>query len=131
MTYKDNELLLKDLTARLPYGVKVCIKLPDHQKKTFVEQIGELNAITRYGEYLVSSKGIDYRSFNLDIKPYLRPMSSMTPDEMFKYDELSYFHTRGLTFNVNEIDWLNENMFDYRGLIPKGIALKAPADMYI
>lgn len=31
---------------------------------------------------------------------------------------------------IAEIDWLNKNKFDYRGLIPKGIALEAPKDMY-
>jgi hypothetical protein len=27
-------------------------------------------------------------------------------------------------------DWLNKKMFDYRGLIPMGLALEAPEGMY-
>ena len=32
--------------------------------------------------------------------------------------------------NVRLIDWLNKKMFDYRGLIPMGLALEAPEGMY-
>ena len=32
--------------------------------------------------------------------------------------------------SVEQIDWLNTYHFDYRGLIEKGLALEAPADMY-
>lgn len=145
MTQEDKELLLKDLCARLPYDVKVCIKLPNHQEKIFEEQIGDLKEITRYGGYLVNSKGIDYRSFNLDIKPYLRPLSSMTEEEFTKlkeYNELEYDQLdlasfqdgayKCLDFYLNEVpadvvilvfDWLNTNHFDYRGLIEKGLAI--------
>ena len=28
------------------------------------------------------------------------------------------------------VDWLNKHHFDYRGLIPRGLALEAPNDMY-
>lgn len=135
MTQEDKQLLLKDLCARLPYGVKVCIKLPNNQEKTFEEQIGDLKELTIYGGYLVNSKGIDYRSFNLDIKPYLRPMSSMTEEEIKTYqslqdiacsyhyefgdivDDFSYFDNDG------SLDYLNSIHIDYRGLIEKGLAI--------
>ena len=145
MTQEDKKLLLKDLCARLPYDVKVCIKLPNHQEKTFEKQIGDLKEITRYGGYLVNSKGIDYRSFNLDIKPYLRPMSSMTDEEFDKlkeYSELKYDQLdlasfqngayKCLDFYLNEVpsdavirvfDWLNKYHFDYRDLIQMGLAI--------
>lgn len=127
MIQEDKELLLKDLCARLPYDVKVCIKLPNHQEKIFEEQIGDLKEITRYGGYLVNSKGIDYRSFNLDIKPYLRPLSSMTEEEKCEYYNLlskydvSCFISR---LGSKVFDWLNAHHFDYRGLIPKGLAIE-------
>jgi hypothetical protein len=108
----------------LPYGVKVCIKLPNHQEKIFEEQIGDLEELTIYGGYLVNLKGIDYRSFNLDIKPYLRPMSSMTEEEKEEYHKLcdSYY---GIYFDsIDSIDWLNKHHFDYRGLIPKNLAIE-------
>ena len=119
MTQEDKDLLLKDLCARLPYGVKVCIKLPNHQEKIFEEHIGELKELTKYGGYLANSKGIDYRSFNFDIKPYLRPMSSMTEKEEIYYNTV---YTR-LKFYEKE-DWLNAHHFDYRGLIEKGLAIE-------
>ena len=122
MKQEDKELLLKDLSTRLPYGVKVCIKLPNHQEKKFDEQIGDLKELTIYGGYLVNSKGIDYRSFNLDIKPYLRPMSSMTEEE--KNEHFGRTMTIDIVQTSKEvIDWLNAHHFDYRGLIEKGLAI--------
>ena len=145
MAQEDKELLLKDLCARLPYGVKVCIKLPNHQEKIFEEHIGDLKEFTRYGGYLVNSKGIDYRSFNLDIKPYLRPMSSMTEEEFkmlkeysgLKYEQLDLASYQNgtykcLDFYLSEVpsyvvilvfDWLNAYHFDYRGLIERDLAI--------
>lgn len=65
-----------------------------------------------------------------DIKPYLRPMSSMTEEE---YDQL-YIDSRvkedsddildALANDMDAIDWLNAHHFDYRGLIPKGLAIE-------
>ena len=47
---------------------------------------------------------------------------------------IAYKYSDGMTVRdkplFNEIDWLNENMFDFRGLIPMGLALEAPEDMY-
>lgn len=72
------------------------------------------------------------------IRPYLRLLSSMTEEEQ---KEFVKFHCTTLCPIVmdsaltveNEssmIDWLNRKMFDYRGLIPKGLALEAPEGMY-
>ncbi len=138
---EDEDLLLIDLSARLKYGVKVCIKLPNHEEKVFEEYVGDLLEITKSGGYLVNSKGIDYRSLSLDIKPYLRPMSSMTeeerielsclfggiPDEDYIYKP--YTDIPYSTFG-EVIDWLNAHHFDYRGLIERGLALEAPKDIY-
>jgi len=146
MAQEDKELLLKDLCARLPYGVKVCIKLPNHQKKAFEEQIGDLKEFTKYGGYLVNSKGIDYRSFNLDIKPYLRPMSSMTDEEREEWTDLflisvvteleQYSDDEAediapklyASSHVKSLNWLNKHHFDYNGLIEKGLAIEVTAE---
>ena len=56
------------------------------------------------------------------IKPYLRPLSSMTEEER------KYF--RKLAFPYDFVDALNKHHFDYRNLIEKGLALEAPEDMY-
>ena len=78
-----------------------------------------------------------------DIKPYLRPMSSMTDEE--KEDVRLYFRKsiddiKGkpneeqfiLSFCQDAIilDWFNAHHFDYRGLIERGLALEAPDNMY-
>ena len=143
MAQEDKDLLLKYLSAALPYGVKVCIKLPNHQEKIFEEQIGDLKELTIYGGYLVNSKGIDYRSFNLDIKPYLRPMSSMTEEESAElsniigewFDKELFYLTEEpflkyalskINYSISPLlfDWLNAHHFDYRGLIEKGLAIE-------
>lgn len=60
-----------------------------------------------------------------NIKPYLRPMSSMTKEEKKEYNKLLCWRSPKKVF-----DWLNAHHFDYRGLIKKGLALEAPKEMY-
>jgi hypothetical protein len=69
------------------------------------------------------------------IKPYLRPMSSMTEEEAMEYANcgkiIAISHQNDyLIPNPKSINWLLEHHFDYCGLIEKGLALKAPEDMY-
>ena len=64
-------------------------------------------------------------SGTMDIKPYLRPMSSMTEDEGVELDNTVIMGNYG-----DDADWLNAHHFDYRGLIKKGLALEAPEGMY-
>lgn len=119
MTQEDKELLLKDLCARLPYGVKV--KLGDNPNIFDLEY--RIKFAVMYGD---SDKLEDILDIT-NIKPYLRPMSSMTGVEILEYlslkesivasDDITYY------FETHEsIDWLNKNMFDYRGLIPMRLA---------
>ena len=57
------------------------------------------------------------------VKPLLRRMSSMTDKEKIKYETLLAEATvHGTVWRV--IDWLNRNMFDYRGLIDDGTAVE-------
>ena len=118
MTQEYKQLLLTDLCGRLPYGVMCKI----NNRCVKVEEINPFEGVMTYDGWL--SCGIDE-----DIKPYLRPMSSMTENER---DEC---YGRTMTIDIVKtskqvIDWLNKNMFDYRGLIPKGLALEAPEGMY-
>lgn len=145
ITREDEDLLLIDLSARLKYGVKVCIKLPNHREKVYEDHVGDLKEITKTGGYLVNSKGIDYRSLSLDINPYLRPLSSMTEEEEkeynmaltplgdFMFEQQEEFKPIQLYKNIplELYDFFNSHHFDYRGLIEKGLALEAPKDMYI
>ena len=151
MKQEDKELLLKDLCARLPYGALLCVN------DCLIFQLISVNALT----YQVNV--IDYRvdivdygnsTYNIEqIKPYLRPMSSMTEGEKkelttlfgecqsvesgfgsspwYNYPERSIFCVEfGFRHIPNLIDWLNSHHFDYRGLIEKGLALEAPEGMY-
>jgi len=122
MTQKDKQLLLRDLCARLPYGVKYCRDSWNYELDQEMSVVEVLEDIDKEG-YINYHKV--YKVY--DIKPYLRPMSSMTEEEKGEYYnsyDWEYFE-EGTSF-----DWLNENHFDYRGLIKKGLALEAPDNMY-
>ena len=128
---KDKELLLKDLCARFPYGVK--FKWCDGYHDGYYTFIG-INE-----QYIVGRSTDGYQvGFIIgmdDIKPYLRPMSSMTEEEHNEW--FNYYHEIELKETKStgdylkaailgesaSIDWLNKNMFDFRGLIPKDLAL--------
>ena len=65
---------------------------------------------------------------DLIVKPYLRPMSSMTEEEKLEY--VIAWDSRQPYLPTEAMDWLNEYHFDYRDLIEKGLALEAPEGMY-
>ena len=103
MTQEEKQLLFKDLCARLPYGVWMT---------------------NGFDTYRLTSPFL-YEYMEMELKPYLRPMSSMTEEEEIYY---STVYTT-LKFYEKE-DWLNTHYFDYRGLIPMGLALESPEGMY-
>ena len=118
MTQEDKQLLLTDLSARLPYHCRV-----------FYEYVDDLDNKTYGYSLTLNTWCID--EFNADkavVKPYLRPMSSMTEEERKEYNEY-LFHgaSIGLISNTATacelIDWLNKHHFDYRGLIERGLAI--------
>ena len=123
MTKEEKELLLKDLCARLPYGVKVY--------GNYSYSDGEKIVDDKRVEVLDPSK-LDWFINGIEIKPYLRPLSSMTEKEKKYYDVFCTEPYMGINEEMasNFINWLNTNHFDYRGLIPMGLALKAPKNMY-
>ena len=109
MTQEEKDLLFKDLCARLPHKVLVSVRDFDGDDMTDILRPYTLNIFNGRED---------------KIKPYLRPMSSMTEEEYqeFGYDVLRY--------TPREFDWLNAHHFDYRNLIEKGLALEAPEGMY-
>lgn len=146
MTKEDKELLLKDLCARLPYGV-VCHYNTAIPMIGEVINNGELQKIKHKGEsFVVNGADCLYD----DIKPYLRSMSSMTEEEKYYLTTRIGFEIDDETHKIgscidedlnmplfididdiiNLIEWLNSHHFDYRGLIEKGLALEAPEGMY-
>ncbi len=144
MTQEERKLLLIDLSARLPYGVKaLVIEEGEHKyKKGIIESIGThfVPLVTPHDDVLLhffDKNGVlgnpktDLICFSTDeIKPYLRPLSSMTEEEKNTYD--MFFNEDGLLNTSVDayIDWLNKKMFDHRGLIPMGLALPAREGMY-
>ncbi len=113
---EDKKLLLKDLCSRLPYRVKVehLLHAPNNPSDLFAIDVDK-NLL--YCDH----KGRE-EWYKIDfIKPYLRPMSSMTEEE-----EITFLNKE----NHEIYDWLNAHHFDYRWLIEKSLALEAPEGIY-
>ena len=108
MTQEDKDLLLKDLCARLPYGVKVQVtQVPIRLSNDETLTYNRMYSLDEFDEYIT-------------IKPYLRPLSSMTEEESKEY-EIQCCIDDDI---VCHIDWLNEHHFDFRNLIEKGLAIE-------
>lgn len=136
MTQEDKELLLKDLCARLPYGVHCCVL---NLNKTIKEDNDIIYGIV--GDNIVTLKSDKNECYMYyQIKPYLRQMSSITDGEKeelleeHRKDERIYIeviervangekHARGTAVPHFAADWCNEHHFDYRELIKKGLAI--------
>lgn len=135
MKPEEKELLLKDLCARLPYGVKIQI---EGLKRDIIKDKG----IRTLASVLPLRDSIEYdnRGSNLGVyidyvKPYLRPMESMTKEEKRKFYDIctsfakdrEHFIMEGSidsNYMIEKFDWLNAHHFDYRGLIEKGLAIE-------
>ena len=141
MTQEDKELLLKDICARLPYGVKVnwndniyyfngiysfnvCVLSVDNKDNVFT---------TAENDYIKS-----YLTVGINIiKPYLFPLSSMTEEQKEEYHYIVNYICPDDTENwaegefiyVNQMEQLlhfyHINHLDYRGLIPMDLAIDA------
>lgn len=145
MNEEGKQLLIKDLCGRLPHGVKFMtdseLGVTYELRQIFMGNLevlveGYYNGMTNFDRYNIET-----------IKPYLRPMSSMTKEEYNEYQELYDYEERsynqGCEFydewkvEINDeerlfkiADWLNAHHFDYRGLIERELALEAPEGMY-
>ena len=139
MTQEDKDLLLKDLCARLPYGVKIELTWWVMDEGTYVN-------VTLEPEHI--EQLLNYENYITEIKPYLFPLSSMTEEQEKEIQEITgnpdyaciIRKTDGLELWLNFIDtdptiwlgtifevqdYLNKNHFDYRGLITMGLAIDA------
>jgi hypothetical protein len=136
MTQEEKQLLLKDLCARLPYGIMCRI---DHDPEgeydigiddeRFIDD--RIVSVCHENEQIFVYEDEDYPYSPEEIRPYLRPMSSMTEEEKKQYQVLTPIVEVVFEDDASKlIDWLNANHFDYRGLIKKGLALEAPEGMY-
>ena len=122
MTQEENNLLLVDLCGRLPYGVMV------------QDDIGRTYKLNLGNAYLADLCYGNGAYIETPIKPYLRPMSSMTEKEMTEYKKLSVLQPTNNGYDWHEVatidalDWLLANHFDFRGLIEKGLAIEVTED---
>lgn len=142
MTQEEKQLLLKDICSRLPYKVKIKIRSNDIRTVRAVDMVDgivhfvESDSISPFGVHIEHPA-----TFRQAVKPYFRPLSSMTEKEQHEYDNLRldnlalpkvhlYYPMRWHTMDYLHVDWLNAHHFDYRGLIEKGLALEAKEGMY-
>ena len=136
MTQEDRQILLKDLSSRLPYGVR-------YRRFAWDDKQGEECISAKI--YSISPDGYvrnyhdDESDYIDNVRPYLFPLSSMA-EEQKKYITDRWGINEEFDFEINPdwgeysielgdiadfIDWLNENHFDYKGLIEKGLAIDA------
>lgn len=145
MTQEKKELLLKDLYARLPYGVKVSLGLD--RTRDYIEP----EADTCLTLYYINPQRLEcvfkecwWTAYIGAIKPYLRPMLSMTEEEREELKQLSDEYLEEWTNAQTPIDkwkldgkisynrsvFYNSHHLDWNDLIEKGLALEAPKDLY-
>ena len=140
MTQEEKELLLQDLCARLPYGVKCNI---EDDKSYTLSRIEIDNKNGHLLDFVEMKNGLDMQVYLSEVKPYLFPLSSMTEEQCHEfycrfveneidYDDFKeYYFDNGLWHKVltsiddcsRVIDWFNKNHFDYRNLIDKKLAI--------
>ena len=142
---EKKDLLLRDLCARLPYGV---IALTEKGKG----HICDINLTIFGAETGININPTVRDIFNIeDIKPYLFHLSSMTEEQLYEIKEITEFkynhntlelvkwtetHTtlefwleEAPQYKVIEVfDWLNKNHFDYRCLIERELAIDATGE---
>lgn len=131
----NRELLIKEISSRLAYGIKAQVLGWDEEK-------GEVEVPLKV--YSINTDGylsFEYNHYSVetvyveDCHLYLRPMSSMTKEEEEEQDKIviqsfscSLENSESSTTMLH--DWLLSKHFDVRGLINKNLALEAPEDMY-
>ena len=144
MKQEDKQLLLKDLCSRLSYGVKVQVCNATEYTPILKGILGDdLFLQFDYITKPIKNGDSTYNLIEDNIKPYLRPMSSMTEKERGEYNRFIFDYEYDDYWNPGKyrdaveiymmdelIDWLNAHHFDYRNLIEQGLALPAPEGMY-
>ncbi len=156
MTQEQKELLKRDLCSRLDTNLVCSIYRVDDYGVGYRDEVlhGYCKGDIWYEFYFGDDCGIGIDDVS-EIKPYLIPLSSMTEEQK---EELNKVTNGKFYANYTRIDnckprnwsewgtteynwirpcdidllhtWLNQNHFDYRGLIEKGLAIEAPEGMY-
>lgn len=133
MTQEQKNLLIKDLRSRLNTNLVCSIYRVDDYGVGYRDEIlnGYCKGDIWYEFYFGDDCGIGIDNVS-KIKPYLFPLSSMTDEQKEEYRKVCELDTEilfkapfdGTPFPAmyNSQDWLDVNHFDYRGLIPMGLA---------
>ena len=152
MTQEEKQLLLKDLCGRLPYGVIVWFKNAEEtsgQVKlgfynvSYVTELGvgwwkECKPYLRPMSSMTKEEAIEmYFTVDVNADDSRNVINCEVSKDKISFlleHDGNYAGHRVLFFNdiysLAQMDWLNKHHFDYRGLIPMGLALEAPEDMY-
>lgn len=131
MTQEEKSLLLKDLCARSIYNVKCkvhldtkgyCLRDEDKYCDDTLESVNCEKQTCTFNK----SIGYNFGYFAIEeVKPYLRPLTSMTEEE-----KTELFQLMGNGTDIQRIDFYLSHYFDFRCLIPMGLALEAKEGMY-
>ena len=156
MVQEDKELLIKDLCARLPYGVKAKVLNEDilrydysSEEGGFIKGIENVND----GLFVIECRKDGYVLSYDEFKPYLFPLSSIT-EMLEELNTIGFFKYCDTIANVSHIEskngiseeiytyidiesisglmnFFHSHHIDYRGLIEKGLAIDATGlDVY-
>ena len=127
MTQDKRDLLLKDLSARLTYGVK-CVSGVD-DATLIIEGINPKCNGASEVQVTFERNGINFGTQISTIKPYLFPLSSMSKEQEKEFNQLLELELKAISDEIDhaqvtafEIDFYNKHHFDWRGLIPMGLA---------
>ena len=140
LTDEELELLIRDVSARIPYGVKAQFEVDwendDPDKPICHDFI--VTAVDRRHNNLFWAGGVQLQEAgmpngtmevaprNETFKPYLRSFAKMSHQEYKVYWHMLDINESAWTV----MDWLNSHHLDYNRLIEKGLALEAPEGMY-
>lgn len=130
MTEQEKQILLSDLCARLPYGVKCNVNGDETNtpRKLSRIEVDELDGIL-LDFWTDREDCLSIQVYLSETKPYLRPMSSMTEEEENEYRAINCYE--GLfPRNEDALDYVLSHHLDFRGLIPMSLALEAPNGVY-
>ena len=145
LSIENKELLLKDLSSRLFYNPWVQFNLEygdnGHKEGLYKAHISSIDPTCGWLEvdyFETETLEKEWSGTIENVKPYLRPMSSMTEEERNEYFDFRSQELQRVAFAevgreeaISEVmDWLLSHHFDIRGLISLGLALEAPKEMY-
>ena len=121
MKQADKELLLQDLCARLPYGVKVNY----NEEVCIIDSIGnDSELLLKNDDGEIIPKWEDSLFISIEkCKPYLFPLSSMTPKQKAELSMLVVGVEDIFKSFLIEVEFYHKHHIDYRGLIPMGLAI--------